>query len=137
MPLAASLLLSGWLAVASALACAADTRAEVLLQTSLAAGLAHHEAKAVWDRLKAGDPLRLVREHDNAHDSNAVRVEWNGHALGYIPRGENEAVARQLDRGNPLEARIAEIGQYRNHRRKLSVEVFVHLDTGSPAAPSR
>jgi hypothetical protein len=137
MPAPLSLVLIVALLTASACAGAADTRAELLLQTSLAAGLAHHDAKAVWDRLKVGDPLELVREPGNAHDPNAVRVEWNRHALGYIPRTENEPVARQLDRGNRLEARIAAMGQYRNHRRKLSVEIFVRLEAETPARSGR
>jgi hypothetical protein len=137
MPAQRSILLAAVLLVASASVGAADTRAELLLQTSLAAGLAHHEAKAVWDRLKLGDPLELVREPDNAHDPNAVRVEWNRHALGYVPRSENEPVARQLDRGNRLEGRIAALGKYRNHRRKLSIDIFVRLETGAPAGGVR
>ena len=105
----------------------AQANAEIVVQSSLTAGLRHHEAKAVWDQMKAGDPLTLVRERDNPNDPNAVRIEWGGHKLGYLPRADNEAVARQLDRGNKIEARITRIGQYRNHRRKLELEVYVRL----------
>lgn len=126
MDLARGFLLVGWLAL-SGPAAAADIRTEIVVQSSLAAGLAHHEAKAVWDQLKIGDPLVLVRERDNAHDPNAVRVDWKGYTLGYLPRSENEAVARQLDRGNRLEARITSIGQHLNHRRKLGVEIFLRI----------
>ena len=94
---------------------------------SLTAGLAHHDAKAVWEQIKPGDALVLTREADNAHDANAVRVEWKGHVLGYLPRTDNAAVARQLDRGNRLQARVARLGQYRNHRRRLEVEVYLPL----------
>ena len=100
---------------------------EIVVQVSLTAGLRYHDAKAVWDQMKVGDALTLVREPENAHDSNAVRVEWNGHQLGYIPRAENAAVARQMDRGNRLVARITKLTMYRNHRRKLEVEVFLPL----------
>jgi hypothetical protein len=55
---------------------------------------------------------------------NAVRVEWNGHKPGYIPRSENAGVARQLDRGNRMSARITRISVARNHRRTLEFEVF-------------
>jgi HIRAN domain len=99
----------------------------ILVQTSVTAGLAHHEAKAVWDQIQPGDALALTREPDNAHDRNAVRVEWKGHVLGYLPRTDNSAVARQLDRGNRLQARVVRLGQYRNHRRRLDVEVFLPL----------
>ena len=100
---------------------------EIAVQISLTAGLRYHEAKAVWDRMKVGDPLILVREPENPYDVNAVRVDWNGYQLGYIPRAENAAVARQMDRGNRLAARITKLTMYRNHRRKLEVEVFLPL----------
>ena len=100
---------------------------EILLQTSLTAGLAHHAAKSVWEQMKVGDALVLMREPSNPHDPNAVRVEWNGHVLGYLPRTENEAVARHMDRGNRLHARIVGLGQYRNHRRRLEVEIYFPL----------
>jgi hypothetical protein len=100
---------------------------EIVVQVSLTAGLRYHDAKAVWDQMKVGDALTLVREPGNQYDANAVRVEWNGRQLGYIPRADNEAIARQMDRGNKLEARITKLTTYRNHRRKLEVEVFVPL----------
>ena len=100
---------------------------EIVVQVSLAAGLRYHDAKVVWDQMKVGDTLTLVREPENPHDGNAVRVEWNGRQLGYIPRAENAAVARQMDRGNRLAARITKLTTHRNHRRKLEVEVFLPL----------
>jgi len=100
---------------------------EIVVQVSLTAGLRYHDAKAVWDQMRVGDPLTLVREPANPYDNNAVRVDWNGHQLGYIPRAENEAIARQMDRGNRLQARIANLTKYRNHRRKLEFEVFLPL----------
>src|SRR5689334_12634047 len=101
--------------------------AEIVVQVSLTAGLRYHDAKAVWDRMKEGEPLSLVREPENPYDANAVRVDWNGHPLGYIPRTENAAVARQMDRGNRLQARITKLTRYRNNHRKLEFEVFLPL----------
>jgi len=124
------LALLGWLALLGCLAGgtrAGEVASEILVHSTLTAGLRHHEAKAVWEQLKRGDEVALVREADNPHDANAVRVEWNGHMLGYLPRTDNAAVARQLDRGNPLRARIARLGRYRNHRLKLEIEVYLRL----------
>jgi hypothetical protein len=115
------------LVVALAAGGAVAQTSAILVQTSVTAGLAHHEAKAVWDQIRPGDALMLMREPDNAHDPNAVRVEWKGHVLGYLPRTDNSAVARQLDRGNRLQARVVRLDQYRNHRRRLDVEVFLPL----------
>jgi hypothetical protein len=103
------------------------TAGEILVQGSLTAGLRHHDAKLVWERLQAGDELTLVREPHNPHDADAVRVDWNGHTLGYLPAQDNAAVARQLDRGNALRARIVNVGKYRNHRLKLQLEVYLPL----------
>ena len=104
---------------------------EILVHTSLTAGLAHHEAKAVWEAMHVGDEVALLREPDNPHDANAVRVEWQGHVLGYLPRDDNAAVARQLDRGNRLAGRVARLDRYRNHRMRLQLDIFVRLQ---PAA---
>jgi hypothetical protein len=98
-----------------------------LLQSVLTAGLRHHDAKAVWESLRVGDSVSLVREATNPHDSNAVRVDWRDKVLGYLPKTENSFVARQLDRGNQLEARIVTLGKYRNHRRNLEIEIFAPL----------
>jgi hypothetical protein len=119
-----------WLLVAALLASLqvdAQTSARILVQSSPLAGFQYHEGKALWDQMKVGDALTLVREPDNAHDPRAVRVEWQGHKLGYVPRKENEAVARQLDRGNRLEARIVQLRKHRDPWKRIEFEVFLKL----------
>ena len=71
------------------------------------AGFRYHDAASVFESMRIGDALTLVREPDNPHDANAIRVEWNGRTLGYVPRAENARVARQLDQGVPLAARMS------------------------------
>lgn len=99
----------------------------ILVQNSPLAGFQFHEGKQLWKELKVGDALTLVREPDNPHDPRAVRVDWNGHVLGYVPRAENEAVARQLDRGNRLEARIVRLNKSRDPWKRVEFEVFLKL----------
>jgi hypothetical protein len=101
--------------------------ARILVQNSPLAGFQFHEGKQLWKELKVGDALTLVREPDNPHDPRAVRVDWNGHVLGYVPRAENEAVARQLDRGNRLEARIVRMNKNRDPWKRIEFEVFLKL----------
>lgn len=116
------------IALLSSLAVRAQSiESEIVVQRSLAAGLRHHAAKDVWDEMTVGDPLQLVREPANGEDGNAVRIEWRGFMLGYLPRSENTAIARQLDRGAPLRARVAELAKYRNHRLKLAVDIYLPL----------
>ena len=120
-------LLTAALLLASLPAPSAEVVSEIVVHSAVAAGLRHHDAKAVWEQMKPGDEVTLVRERDNPHDPNAVRVDWKGRVLGYLPRADNESVARQLDRGNPLRARIARLGKYRNHRLKLEIDVYLRL----------
>jgi len=56
-----------------------------------------------------------------------VRVEWQGHLLGYVPRRENADVARQIDRGTTLRARISRLQQSRSPSRRIEFEVYVDL----------
>ena len=99
----------------------------ILVQSSPVAGFQFHEGRQLWNRLRVGDALALVREPANPHDTRAVRVEWNGHMLGYVPRAENEALARQLDRGNKLEARIVRLTRHRDPWKRIEFEVFLRL----------
>jgi hypothetical protein len=97
----------------------------MLVQSSPLAGFRYHDAKAVWPELVVGDRLDLVREPANAYDANAVRVEWRGRKLGYVPRAENAALAWAMDRGEQVTARISALREHRNPRRRIEFEVFV------------
>jgi hypothetical protein len=98
---------------------------KLLVQSSPLAGFRHHEAALVWPELARGDRLDLVREPDNPYDAKAVRVEWRGHKLGYVPRRENHALAWAMDRGEPVTARISKLGTAKNARRRIEFEVFI------------
>ena len=102
-------------------------RIKVLVQSSPLAGFQYYAGAVHWDTMKVGDALTLVREPDNAHDANAVRVEWHGEKLGYLPRKENRAVATEMDSGGKVEARIAKLREQHNPWQRVMIEVFVVL----------
>ena len=110
--------------------CAADAR--IIVQQSPLAGFQYYEGRDLWNMMRAGDPLQLLREPQNPHDTNAVRVLWRNEMLGYIPRRENSDVARQMDRGAPVKARIVRLKEARNPWQRIEFEVYVEL---SPAKP--
>jgi hypothetical protein len=105
----------------------ARAEASIIVQQSPLAGFQFYHGKTLWEEMKPGDTLTLVRERDNPHDANAVRVDWNGSPLGYIPRRENANVARQMDRGAPVKARIVKLTQARNPWQRMLFEVYVDL----------
>ena len=94
-------------AVASPVVVAEDR--SVLIQESPVAGFQFHGGESAWPSMSVGAPLKLVREPDNSHDSNAVAVYFQDEKLGYVPRGENGAVSQMLDRGEKLEATISRL----------------------------
>lgn len=105
----------------------AHAQASIIVQQSPLAGFQFYDGKALWHDMKIGDVLTLVREADNPHDANAVRVEWNGSRLGYVPRRENADVARQMDRGAAVKARIVKLTEARNPWQRVLFEVYVDL----------
>lgn len=125
----AAALLTATLAAACAgtPALAQQTEIRMLVQSSPLAGFRYYDAKQVWDDMQVGDALALAREPHNAYDTNAVRVEWRGHKLGYVPRSDNRAVAHHMDRGGTVEARISKLQPHRNPRQRIEFEVLVRL----------
>ena len=99
----------------------------ILVQSSPLAGSQYYAVAEVWHLIRPGDRLTLEREPGNRHDRNAVRVDWNGQQIGYVPRAENRAVARALDQGEMLEARVARLRDDPNPWRRVEIEVYLRL----------
>lgn len=101
---------------------APDSSALVLLEC-LVAGTTHRPGLPQYEpQLQIGQRLMLAREADSTYDDWAVRVltaDADPVWLGYLPEGRNETVARLLDAGFPLEARL-------NH--KAWEDEWLHLE---------
>ena len=118
-----------WLSVLSLLfpllVLADEPKVQLLVQSSPLAGFRYGEGAGVWPLLREGDLLELVAEPGNAHDPSAVRVEWRGRMLGYVPRRENAAIAWGLARGTPLRARVSRLAEHPNPARRIEFEVYI------------
>lgn len=80
---------------------------EILLVNHHVAGTAHvaHPETLTAD-LTLGMQVRLLREN-NAYDAFAVKVLTpTGRDLGYLPKGENVVIARLLDAGLNVYAKV-------------------------------
>lgn len=95
------------------------------LQRSPVAGFQYHQGEAVWSQLGEDAALDLVREPDNRHDPRAVRVDWQGHKLGYVPRIDNAAVSHLLDHGQRVTARIVALRQDDNPWSRIEFAVYL------------
>ena len=114
-------------------AAASETVAHLVIRNSPLAGFRYNDGRQVWDEMRAGDALLLVREPENAFDAFAIRLEWNGRRIGYVPRDQNRALAHALDAGTPIEARIVELAKRHNGRHVISYDIFIPLHAAQQA----
>jgi len=101
------------------------TARETELQRAPVAGFQYHQGATLWPSLQVGEALDLVREPDNAYDPRAVRVEWRGQKLGYLPRLDNAAASQLLDRGQALRAEILRLRDSHNPWERVEFAVFL------------
>ena len=113
----------------------AQVAAHILLQDSPLAGFQYHAGRTLWPQMQVGDALALVREPDNPHDARAVRVEWRGHKIGYVPRRENADVARLMDGGHVLVARISRLSEVRDPWSRVRFEVLIPVQPAESGVP--
>jgi len=80
---------------------------EIMLIECQIAGMIILEVQTVEPQLVPGALLQLKREPENPHDPLAIMVfNEAGHHLGYVPRAKNEVLARLLDAGKLLFAKL-------------------------------
>lgn len=71
------------------------------------AGLRHALGKLLPSEIfRHKDSVELQRESKNAEDTFAVRVMHNNKKIGYLPKPQSVAIARQLDGGHVLIGKI-------------------------------
>ena len=82
---------------------------KVRLGVEFIAGFQYYDGPDAEPLLEAGMPLQLNREPHNRYDRNAIEI-WSGDAkLGYVPRTGNKPIARLMDDGVKVEAKILEL----------------------------
>ena len=94
------------------------------------AGTQYYCGPGYFRGLRAGVPVRLVRENENQHDPNAVAVYIGLRKVGYIPKHSNRAIAGWMDRGAAV---AAEVSAVRNHANPWN-RVFVRVAVSPQAA---
>ena len=97
------------------------------------AGVLYHDANEVWEQLKPGTTLRLVRELDNRYDLKAVAVVYDNKetdeevCIGYIPRAENEVIALflEMDWTDIFDCRIRQINPEAHPEQQIQLVIKV------------
>ncbi len=102
---------------------------DVLLLQTYVAGTTHTAGLEELDPfLKPGDRLELVRIPDNPSDPNAIKIYTRDRVkLGYVPRKENHILARLMDAGKLLYAKILS-KQWQGDWLQIEIEVYLTDD---------
>ncbi len=92
------------------------------------AGFTYWEGCMAIDSLKIGTSLQLVREADNRFDPHAVAIYFDGYKLGFVPRGENELIAKLLDLGysNIFDLRVQRLSLEAHPEKQVGVVIFIN-----------
>ena len=79
----------------------------VLIEDTRVAGTTHVRGiDGIAEGLVAGAKLELVREPGNLADRWAIKVLADGRKIGYVPADCNEVLARLMDGGKALSAKL-------------------------------
>ena len=102
---------------------------DVMLLQTFIAGTTHVAGLEELDSfLRPGDRLELVRIPDNPSDSNAIKIYTRDRVkLGYVPRKENHILARLMDAGKLLYAKILS-KQWQGDWLQIEIEVYLTDD---------
>lgn len=80
---------------------------EIHLFDTYIAGTSYIEDQSVFDEIKQGDKLSLLREENKFDDKAILVLDPEKRKLGYIPEKDNLIFSRLMDAGKLLIAKIA------------------------------
>lgn len=102
------------------------------------AGRMYHDADEIWDKLKIGTKLHLVREADNRYDPEAIAIVYHDESqdgiddceeylIGYVPRCHNSQLSGFFDMGwgDIFECRICKIDPEAHPEQQLRVTIKI------------
>ena len=91
------------------------------------AAFTYNQGCEVFSQLKVGKKIRLVREDENPYDHNAVAIFFGDTHIGYIPRRQNETIAKFLDLGyeDIFEGRIQSGDPTAHPEEQVSVVIYL------------
>ena len=105
---------------------------EKLIQRVALSGLSYHNYGLFAKQIQAGDELSLTHDKSNQFDKFAVRVSYideDGDAwqIGWIPKGQNETIARLLEAGTELTACVIAHEPARPLQERIFVGIYISL----------
>ena len=90
-------------------------------------GLSQHEYSIHAHNIQAGDELTLELDVGDRFDGFAIKVKYDGDHIGWIPKGQNEILARLLDAECDLRASVLSHDTSVSLNRRLYVNVYIAM----------
>lgn len=102
---------------------------DIFLLATAAAGTTHVAGiEELEPFLRPGDRLELVRVPDNPSDPNAIKLYTRDRVkVGYVPRKDNQILARLMDAGKLLYAVIRE-KRWERDWLQLGIDIYMTED---------
>ena len=93
-------------------------------------GLSYHNYCLVAKAIEAGDELEMVREEDNKHDANAIRLDYEGVKIGYVARSDNQVLSKLLDAGIDLKCFVSIHDRRADFDKRMLIQIFIAVGHG-------
>ncbi len=95
----------------------------IVLETKVA-GTMFYEPEEFEPLLKTDSILKMQREPENPYDKFAIALLFEESKIGYIPRSQNEVIARLMDAGKEFTAKVRGKKWYENSNElKVNIEI--------------
>lgn len=95
----------------------------VLCESVRVAGTTHvPNISDIMEKMPDEATFKFVREPNNEADAWAIKIEYEGQKIGYMPADKNEMLARLMDGGKTLQGTLLEYELQRNWW-KIFIEV--------------
>lgn len=99
---------------------------EIFLQDITVAGTGYCEQiEEVFPKLAPNMVLRLQRDPTNEHDELAIGVWHDQIRIGWVPRKQNEVVARLMDAGKNICLRVSALNVETDHWKHIDAKMFM------------
>ncbi len=95
----------------------------LILLDTVVAGYQYYKGEKIWQNLRVNQNLKLVREHENPYDRQAIEIYRLNKKLGYIPKAGNPVIARMMNNGMKLKAKITWLKQSEDQWERVGIKV--------------
>lgn len=89
------------------------------------AGFSYYSGAELFNQLTIGSKLKIKLDRNNKYDPNAVTIKFKGKKIGYIPKSDNQEIAKLLKAGHKIfDAVIQQVSPEEHPENQVRVGVF-------------